>query len=187
MAIILFLGLAAPTIALNSPRGSIVLPENSYTGSRIDFLNIVPQPETVCQTGHQKILDEFNDLETLPSLRNTWSVVSLSVNTTNQELNNRLACAFKRYSRSHSDDSKARLAFAEIILVHEQINHIIFYASRLYDCYCAIRASYYSHNSTTIMDLKSIRLDNRKAFLISAQPLFLKWAGFDYKEMYWDP
>ena len=184
----LLIGLAVHITDMSKSWCSVQLPECTYAGSLTGLTDVVPLPHNVNQIAHKPILDKLHDFEKLPSLTSTRSSLYASVKTTNRELTKRLACALKSYSRVNSNDKKAGFTLLnDIILVYEQTNHTVSNASRLYDLYSSIEPAYHQHNLTVAKALEAIQLDDRRVFLVSAQPLISKWLGFDYKEMYWDP
>ncbi|KAL8696324.1 MAG: hypothetical protein Q9201_007718 [Fulgogasparrea decipioides] len=145
-------------------------------------------PYHLDRIAYKSVLDELHDWKRLPSLIQAQSNLGSSVAITNEELTNRLACALRQYSRATDDDLIAELGLLNnTILVHEQINYMVSNTSYLLYLYSSMRPSYYTHQANTIKAFDAVQLDNLRAFLVSAQPFIIKWLGYDYKKMYWDP
>ena len=162
------------------------VPVCTHTESGMGLSDIVPLPDDVAQKAHGPVLDELRDLGKLPSLLAAQSDVHSSVMTTNRELTKRLACALKKHSCFGGEEVGFTL-FNEINLVSKQVRYTMVNASQLFSLYSSVQSAYDEYNLTIVKALERTQLDNRKSRMITAQPLFLKLVGFDYKRMYWDP
>lgn len=176
MIIMFLIGLAVRITDMSKSSLSVTLPECTFARRHTGIPKVVPLPL------------ELHDFERLPIPTNIHSSVCSSVRAINRELTKGLACAMKRYSRADSHHKKARSALVnDIILAHEQTILTVSNVSLLHDLYSSIKPTYHEHNLAAAKALEAVQLDDRRAFLVSAQPLISKWAGFDYKKMYWDP
>ena len=153
-----------------------------------EWSNIVPLPSDVGQIAYELVVNKLNNPGKLPGLISSWSDVCSSVTATNRELTQRVICALKRRSCTDSTEKKARLALlSEVNPICEQLKSTTANVSELYHLYSSLESAYYDYNLTATNILEDAHLGSLKSLMVSSQPLFHKWLGFNYKEMYWNP
>lgn len=126
--------------------------------------------------------------EVLPGLIGLRSDVCSTVTATNRELTQRLVCGLKRRFCTDNTEKKARLILLnEVNSICEQLRSTTANVSELYHLDSSIQSAYYNYNMTAANTLENAYVASFKSLIVSSQPLFHKWLGLNYKEMYWNP